>query len=230
MKKIKCLIVDDEPVAQRILEGYLADLSEFEVAGKCLNALVARDFLEKEEIDLMFLDLEMPKLKGFSFLKTLTDPPAVIITTAYRENAIEGFELEVLDYLLKPISFERFLKAINRYKRIHLSQKDQSENVDQINDFLYVKSDRKTVKLRKEDISFVEGMNNYVKIHCGEEVHTVYASMQNIQEELSQPFIRIHRSFIVNKNKVTAFTQEQIELEGKQFPIGNTYKDCIREL
>ena len=226
MDKIKCLIVDDEPIAQRILEGYLSDLPEFELTEKCPHALAARQVLSENKIDLMFLDLEMPKLKGFSFLKTLRNPPAVIITTAHREHALEGYELEVLDYLLKPISFERFLKSIDRYKKI-FSPEIKILNTPRDPVFLYVKSNRKTLKLRQDDILYIEGMSNYVKIHCEGLVHTVYSSLQNILNKLGPPFFRVHKSFIVNKNKITAFTGGHIEIGDKQVPIGSTYREVV---
>ncbi len=227
MSKIKCLIIDDEPVAQRILETYLLDLPHFELVGKCLNALVARQVLEEQKIDLMFLDLEMPKLKGFSFLKTLTNPPAVIITTAHREYALEGYELEVTDYLLKPVSFERFIKAINRFKKNHKHAVKQEQLPPSEAEFIYVRSNRKTLKLHQAEICFIEGMNNYIKIHCGEKMHIVYTSLQSILNELGDQFIRIHKSYIVNKNKISSFTNEQLEIAGKQLPIGSTYRDAI---
>lgn len=227
MKKFKCLIVDDEPVAQRIIEGYLADFQEFELVSKCLHALAARTILQKEPIDLMFLDLEMPKLKGLAFLKTLQNPPAVIITTAHREYALEGFELEVLDYLLKPIAFERFLKAINRFQKLHATNYSTLRPPAESLKFLYVKSNRKTVKINQQDIEYIEGMNNYVKIYCHQTVHIVYTSLQKLLTDLDVQFLRIHKSYIINKNKLKAFSQEQIEIGDKVLPIGNKYRGVI---
>lgn len=230
MNKIKCLIVDDEPVAQRILEGYLADLKDFELIDKCLNALVAREVLQQQSIDLLFLDLEMPKLKGFSFLKTLSNPPAVIITTAHREYAWEGFELGVVDYLLKPIQFERFLKAINRFQNNFTSPISIQEETPKKQPFIYVKSERKTVKLWLHQIQYIEGMNNYIKIFYNKKVHIVYTSLSRIMEELNNDFLRVHKSFIINKNHITAFSQEIIELEEKFIPVGLTFKVSLKEL
>lgn len=230
MKLFKCLIVDDEPVAQRILEGYLADFSEFELVDKCLHALAARTVLQQTTIDLMFLDLEMPKLKGLAFLKTLQNPPAVIITTAHREYALEGFELEVLDYLLKPISFERFLKAINRFQKIHTNGNTlSSEPILETTEFLYVKSNRKTLKIPQHTIDYIEGMNNYIKIYCQQDMHIVYTSLQKILLDLGTSFLRIHKSYIINKHKIKAFNQEQIEVGAKQLPIGNKYRWVIEQ-
>ena len=230
MHKIRCLIVDDEPVAQRIIEGYLNDLPEFEVVGKCLNALDARILLQREQVDLMFLDLEMPKLKGFPFLKTLTNPPAIIITTAYREYALEGYEFEILDYLLKPISFERFLKAINRFKSKRENVKTTVGLSEKAFEYLYVKSERKTLKLRQEHILFIEGMNNYIQINTAKEKHLVYDSLANILTKLGTQFFRIHKSFIVNKDMVRAYNQEQLEIGDTFIPVGQKYKDIIKEI
>ena len=231
MKRFKCLIVDDEPIAQRIIEGYLADFQEFEIVDKCLHALTARTILQNTSIDLMFLDLEMPKLKGLAFLKTLQNPPAVIITTAHREYALESFELAVLDYLLKPISFERFLKAINRFQKLHspLNIPVMATTSTTTIEFLYVKSNRKTLKINQQAIDYIEGMNNYVKIYCQKEVHIVYTSLQKMHTDLGASFLRIHKSYIINKNKIRAFNQEQIEVAGRQLPIGNKYRQIIQE-
>lgn len=229
MNKFRCLIVDDEPIAQRIIEGYLADFQEFEVVDKCLHALAARTILQQESIDLMFLDLEMPKLKGLAFLKTIQNPPAVIITTAHREYALESFELEVLDYLLKPIAFERFLKAINRFQKLQLSTPPPIDTILNTTEFIYVKSNRKTLKINQQHIDYIEGMNNYVKIYCQQEVHIVYTSLQKILTDLTPQFLRIHKSYIINKHKIKAFNQEQIEVGTKQLPIGNTYRGIIEQ-
>lgn len=228
MDKIKCLIVDDEPIAQRILEGYLTDLNEFALVDKCLHALAAREVLLKEKIDLMFLDLEMPKLKGLAFLKTIENPPEVIITTAHREFALESYEFQALDYLLKPISFERFLKAVNRYKKGKYLSNNRNLPLSQVPSYLYVTSERKTLKLLQSDILYIEGMNNYIKIYIDGKKHIVYASLQDILKKLGNTFVRTHKSYIINKNKISAFTKEYIEIEGKQIPIGNAYRRIIQ--
>ncbi len=229
METVKCLIVDDEPVAQRILEDYLTGLNDFELVGKCLHALEARELLQQNRVDLMFLDLEMPRLKGFSFLKTLSDRPQVIITTAYREYAVEGYELEVLDYLLKPITFERFLKAIDRYQRGRaVSSGFVPQSLER--PYIHVKSNRKTIKLWLDQIRFIEGMNNYIKIAYGTQTHIVYSSLGKILEQLTDDFVRVHKSFVVNKNHITAFSQELIELEDQQIPVGATYRGILKVL
>ena len=230
MKRFKCLIVDDEPIAQRIIEGYLADFQEFEIVDKCLHALAARTILQNTTIDLMFLDLEMPKLKGLAFIKTLHNPPNIIITTAHREYALESFELEVLDYLLKPISFERFLKSINSFQKLHSPLNPPIvATTSNTPEFLYVKSNRKTLKINQQTIDYIEGMNNYVKIYCQKEAHIVYTSLQKMKHNLGTSFLRIHKSYIINKNKIKSFNQEQIEVANKQLPIGNKYRRIIEQ-
>ncbi len=226
MNKIKCLIVDDEAIAQRIIVKYLADLPEFEVVNTCLNALEAMTVLQEEEVDLMFLDIEMPKLKGLSFLKTLDHPPHVIITTAHREYALEGYELEILDYLLKPISFERFLKAINRFKKIYTPSKIQ-ENTKEAK-YLYVKSERKTLKLLQEEILYIEGMSNYIIIHIDGQSHIVYSSLTEILKKLSASFLRIHKSFVINRRFITSYNKEVVEVNKKSLPIGKSFKEVIQ--
>ena len=228
MHKIKCLVVDDEPVAQRIIISYLEELTDFSIESCCNNAIEARAVLLHKSIDLMFLDLEMPRLNGFDFLNIAQPCPPVIITTAYREFALTSYEFGVVDYLLKPISFDRFLKAIHRYHLLHHTASNHEANEGQF-EFLYVKSNRQTLKLRKSDIRFVEGMNNYVKIHTSN-THVVYTSLGKLARQLGPSFVQVHKSFIVNKEKVDTFSKEQISLEGHIIPIGGTYKHCIREL
>lgn len=228
MSKIKCLIVDDEPVAQRILAKYLSDLPEFEVVGTCLHAISALEVLQKQPIDLLFLDIEMPKIKGLAFLKTLQNPPHVIITTAHREYALDGFELEVIDYLLKPISFERFLKAINRFQRIQPVPLPRLSAEQSPRKILYVKSDRKTIKLYEEDIMYMEGMNNYIIIHHKDKPYIVYSSIGEMLDKLDDQFLRIHKSFVINTQYIVSFNQEMVEIGKKELPIGKTYKAVIQ--
>ena len=231
MHKVNCLIVDDEPIAQRIIANYLADLPDFVIEDTCLHAIEALSVLESKNIDLMFLDIEMPKLKGLSFLKTLKSPPHVIITTAHREYALEGFDLEVVDYLLKPISFERFIKAINRFKKIYELKDSSSINKPKISaDIIYVKSDRKTIKLSQSNIEYIESMNNYIIFHVADHRYIVYSSMTEMLNQLNSSFIKIHKSYVVNKEKVTAFTKEQVTLGQIELPIGKAYKAIMEKL
>jgi DNA-binding LytR/AlgR family response regulator len=224
MKTIRCIIVDDEPVARRILEGYLTELEDFDLVASCSNALEASEVLNQKDIDLMFLDIEMPKLKGLDFIRILPVAPTVIITTAHREFALDSFELEVLDYLLKPISFDRFFKACLRYKKMF-----GSAPKDQDRDFLYAKSNRKMAKIRITDILYIEGMSNYVRVICQNNTYTVYTSLSSLLEDLPEAFLRIHKSYIINKNKVAFFSKEQVEINKVQLPIGKTYQQEVAE-
>lgn len=228
MTKIKCLIVDDEPIAQRIIMGYLSELPDYEVVDTCLNAIEAMKILQEKKVDLMFLDIEMPKLKGLAFLKTLQNPPAVIITTAHREYALEGFELEVLDYLLKPISFERFFKSVNRYQKLHSMPSEPGLPDTPTGKYLYVKSDRKTLKILEDDIQYIEGMNNYLIIHIDGKSHIVYSSLSSFCMQLSDHFLRIHKSYLINRKFIQSYSKESVEINGKELPIGKTYKQVIQ--
>ena len=177
--KLKCLIVDDEPIAQNIVKGFVADTPRLELFAICDNALEALDILENNEVDILFLDIEMPKLSGLSFLKTLKKPPATIITTAYREFALEGFELSVVDYLLKPFSFERFLKAVNKVNSNINSEFDKI-GTNHILDYTYFKVDRKNVKVGYNEIFYIQGLSNYVKIHLQNEILVIYEKLLDL--------------------------------------------------
>ena len=231
MHSVQCLIVDDEPVARRIIEGYLQKFEDYALVASCENALMARSILQSQPIDLIFLDLEMPQLHGFSFLGMMDQRlPQVIITTAHRNYALQGYEFEVLDYLLKPISFERFSKAIARFDRHSrvISEDSVAKGQDEI--YLYIKVDRKVVKLLQGQILYIEGMSNYVRIYTTTEKYLVYMSLQDILKDLNADFIRVHKSYIVNRSKVHAFSREIIEVEGVQIPVGSTYKDVIHRI
>lgn len=231
MNNIRCLIVDDEVVAQRIIAKYLNDLNGFEIVARCANAMEAMKVLQEEKIDLMFLDIEMPKLKGLAFLKTLKNPPAVIITTAHRAYALEGYDLDVLDYLLKPIAFERFIQAVNKYKKHHHPPEVEKDKATPTgNETLYVKSDRKTIKIAIPEITHLEGMNNYVIIYTTKTKHIVYRSLTDLLNELPKDFIRIHKSYVVQTQKITSFTKEQVTLEEIELPIGRTYRAVVDRL
>lgn len=222
--KLKCLIVDDEPIAQNIVKGFILDTPKLELFAVCDNALEALNVLEKNRIDLLFLDIEMPKLSGLSFLKTLPAPPATIITTAYREFALEGFELSVVDYLLKPFSFERFLKAINK---VNIST-DADIGMPETNpstEYTYFKVDRKNVKVNYDDIFYIQGLSNYVKIHLKNDILVVYEKLLDLEKSLPRDeFVRIHKSYIVSLTKIKSYTSDSIEMADKELSIGNTYR------
>lgn len=217
----KCLIVDDEPIAQNIVKGFVQQTPQLELVGICDNAMEALKILRTRSIDLLFLDIEMPMLSGLSFLKTLPHAPATIITTAYREFAVEGFELNVVDYLLKPFSFERFLRAVNKLETpqpaIHKAPQGQ--------DYHYFKADRKQVKVFFDDILFIEGMSNYVRIHLKDRQLIVYQRLTDLEKTLpAQAFIRIHRSYIISLRNIEAYDQNKVEIAGRNLPIGATYR------
>jgi len=228
MNHIKCLIIDDEPLAQNVIENYLKEFSFIEVVAKCDNALTALDWMKKQKIDLIFLDISMPFIFGIDFIKTLKNPPAIILTTAYREYAVESYELNVLDYLLKPISFERFLKAINKLDN-QAAELVNPVHQDAENDvFIYVKSDKKNVRVLLKEILFIESVKDYIKIHLltGTSIIT-QMQISAIEQRLPESFLRIHRSFIVSKDKITAYTQHDLEIGKHQIPIGRSYKMIV---
>jgi two-component system LytT family response regulator len=227
MNQMKCLIIDDEPLAQDVIENYLKKCPFIELVAKCENALSALEWMKKQKVDLIFLDISMPFISGIDFIKTLQNPPAIIFTTAYREYAIESYELNVLDYLLKPISFERFLKAINKLEN------RVSETIKPINDesdhdlFIYVKSENKNVKILLRDILFIESLKDYIKIHTQGRTIITQVQISAIEQRLPDNFLRIHRSFIVAKDKITAYTQHDLEIGNHQIPIGRSYKMVV---
>lgn len=220
MSQITCLVIDDEPSAQKILEQYISDTPALALLETCNDALEARDFLDEQPADLLFLDINMPKLSGISFLKSMTDPPAVILTTAYDDYALEGYELDVVDYLLKPFSFERFLKAISKVEE-RLSVSKESNH-------LFVKVDNKTYRIDIEDIIYIEAMGDYVTIHTEERGFTTYQTLQNMERQLPNSFLRIHKSYIIALDKTDYLEGNRIVIEDKEFPVGGTYKEDVK--
>ncbi|MEP1097394.1 MAG: LytTR family DNA-binding domain-containing protein [Cyclobacteriaceae bacterium] len=220
-KKLKCLIVDDEPIAQEILEQYIGMMEGLQLIGKCKNAIEAHDVLQKGKIDLMLLDIEMPHITGLNFLANLTNPPKVIITTAYREYALEGFELNAVDYLLKPISLERFMRAIEKVQGKH----SLPEAVVPERAYIYLKADKKMVQVFLDDIQYIEGLSNYVKIHLNKKMIISYQKLSHLEKILPKnDFVRVHRSFIVSRLKVKSYTQGSVEVGVEEIPIGGSYK------
>jgi DNA-binding LytR/AlgR family response regulator len=225
---MKCIIVDDEPLAIEILEAYVARIDELELTGTFRNAIAAFSFIQQNPVDLIFLDIEMPKLSGIEFLKTLKNSPKVIITTAYRDYAIEGFELEVVDYLLKPIPFERFLKSVGKV----LARVD-TPAVPQVaqDSFIYFKVDKKMVKTRIADILYIESIKDYVKVRTAEKEIITQQKISYLDESLPrQQFLRIHRSFIVNLDRIDAYTATDVEINKFKVPIGRNYKADVMKI
>ncbi len=230
--KTKCLIVDDEPLARELMRNHIEKLDNFEIVAECSDAMKALEALRNHKVDLMFMDIQMPQITGIEFLKTLKHPPQVIITTAYREYAIEGFELDVVDYLLKPITFERFLKAVNKYFQVSAGNDPVVENSTNGNagedSFIYVKENKKVVKLFLCDILYIEGLSEYVKIYTAGKKIVTKASMANMEEKLADcDFLRIHKSYIVSLRKIEAFTSTTVEIAGKELPVGRSYKSRV---
>lgn len=221
-EKIKCLVVDDEPIARDILVVYISQLNNLKLAGTCINAIEANNFLQKESVDLILLDIEMPRVNGLNFLANLENPPKVIITTAYRDFALEGFELNAVDYLLKPISMERFMRAIG--KVTNAESKIQTDEAP----YIYLKADKKMVQIFFQDIRYIEGLSNYVKIHLTDKMIISYQKLSHLEKVLpKQDFIRIHRSFIVSRVKVNSYTSSFLEVGDTELPIGGNYKEEV---
>lgn len=218
--KLKCLIVDDEPIAQDILEGYLEPFDQVEIIAKCSNAIEATKVLHEQSIDLIFLDIEMPQVDGLSFIKNLENPPKVIITTAYREYALEGHELNVVDYLLKPISNERFLKSINRV----LIKPDK---ITDSKPYIYLKVDMKMIQVFLDEIKYIQGLSNYVRVFCDERTLITYQKISHLEEVLPEQFKRSHRSYIVNLHKVSSYTSQNLEIGNTVIPVGGNYRESL---
>ena len=232
--KTRCVVIDDEPLAIELIENHIAQLEHLEVVGTFKNVLQAFDFIKRQPIDLLFLDIQMPMLNGIDFLRSASIAPKVILTTAYREYALEGYELNVVDYLLKPITFERFLKAVDKYYVLQTSRSPQTFAEDTgivEKNFIYVKADKKHIKLCFDDILYVESMKDYIKIRTSQETIIVKEKISEFQKLLPEYcFIRVHRSYLVNTNKITAYTQYDVEINNLEIPIGGMYKQNVLNL
>lgn len=232
---IRTIIVDDEPLALDILESYIAKVPEIELVARCTNALEANAIIKSERVDLMLLDIQMPQISGVEFLKTLPNPPAVILTTAYPDYALEGYELNIIDFLLKPISFDRFVKAVNKAGEKLKRHSPENVKSDLQEDFFFIKADKKLVKVNFDDIIYIEGLKDYVIIRCEQNRIITLQTMKSLEDRLpSAMFKRVHRSFIVNLNKITALDGSILEViekgQTKILPIGKNYKDELLEL
>lgn len=236
-KKINCLVIDDEPPARDVLKKYIAEVELLHLAGECSNAVETLSFLQNNQVELLFLDIKMPHILGTSFLRTLKNPPKVIFTTAYRKYALEGFDLNAVDFLLKPISFERFLQAVNKIMqldiRVSINSSMAAETLpDQSHPFLYFRSDRKMVKVFLEDILFIESLKDYIKVVTVNKVIVSKQSISSLEEMLPKDsFIRAHRSYIIAMNKIDSYNTESIQIGKKEIPIGRLFKhDVNRKL
>ena len=236
---LNVIIVDDEPLAQDVLETYVEKLPELNLVQKCNNALEANEALKNHDIDLMFLDIQMPQLTGIDFLKTLSKPPLVIFTTAYDNYALEGFELNALDYLLKPISLERFMKAVNKAIDQHELQQKESPagggSSEESVEYIFVKADKKLVKINYDEILYIEGLKDYVIIRMDKGRVITLQTMKSLEEKLpADLFKRIHRSYIVSLGKINAIIGNMVEVieknQPKHLPIGKNYRDELLKI
>ena len=228
--KVTCMIVDDEPMAREIISSFVGKIHNLELVATCKNVSEAFSVLQKESIQLIFLDINMPEISGLSLAKSIQHKSQVIFTTAYREYAIEGFDLQAVDYLLKPISFDRFLKAVQKYFDLHASKEIiKQEIVSEAKETsIFVRSDRKMVKVRFKEINYIESLSDYVKIFTDKETIMTRETISNIESKLpSNEFLRTHRSYIVSMPKIDSFTNEFLELDKKAIPISRSYKENV---
>jgi DNA-binding LytR/AlgR family response regulator len=236
--KIRCIVVDDEALARKYLKDYISKVPFLEFVGDFNSPLKAYDLLEKGKIDLMFLDIQMPEITGLDFLRSLDRKPFVILTTAYKEYALEGYELDISDYLLKPFSFNRFLKAVTKVNTAMLAKDKQDVSSSDYNqtdfhdDYIIIRADRKYYKINYDDLIFIEGQKAYVTFHSeGKKNVTALASLKELEEKLPEnKFIRIHKSYIVSVKKIDALEGNMIEISGEKLPVGKSFKPKVSEL
>jgi DNA-binding LytR/AlgR family response regulator len=230
--KLNCLIVDDEPLAIKVLEAHILNIPSLAITGTCNNAFAAMDFLKQGKTDLMFLDIQMPKLMGHEFFRTLRTPPKVIFTTAYREYALEAFDLDAVDYLLKPITLERLVKAINKVSNTVVAEPKEEDSIVDNEGFVYFRAERKMVKVKYSDIIYVESVKDYIRIvRAKDKPLLVKQSISSLEELLpSNLFLRIHRSYIVALTKIVAFTNHDVEIGGMEIPIGRLYAHQLSKI
>ncbi len=224
---MKCIVVDDEPIAREILENHLQKIDAITVVASCKNAIEAFNEINANKIDLIFLDINMPEISGLSFAKAINKNINVIFTTAYREYAVDGFNLQAIDYLLKPISFERLLQAVNKFLGENMSFKVENTSViiQEKSNFIFVRSDRKMIKINFSEINYIESFSDYIKIHLSDKIIITRETITNIEAKLPKnDFMRIHRSYIVSISKINSFTNEFIEIKNKAIPISRSYK------
>lgn len=229
--KVRCLLVDDEPPALKVLVSHISNINGFEIVGQCKNAIEALEILQTKTIDLIFLDIKMPKILGTDFLRTLSHPPKVIFVTAYDHYAVEGYDLDTVDYLVKPVSFERFLKAVIKVKRLvdNETTKKTEENIPNPEAFVYLKVDKHMQKVLINDIEYIEGWKHYIKVFLAGGRHLlVKESITAIENLLSEhKFLRVHRSYIVSLNKISGYSNTSLQLGSTEVPVGRLYKQNV---
>jgi DNA-binding LytR/AlgR family response regulator len=225
--EIKAIIIDDEPLARNVIREYAKKIPSLNIVGECEDAICAHQLLQNNMVDLLFLDINMPKLTGIEFLKTLKNPPLVIFTTAYSEYAMDGFELNVTDYLKKPFSFERFCKAYFRAEELLLLKQsaNKSEHAEKTNDFLFIKSDKKTIKVNISELYYIEGLGDYIKLYFSDKKLVTNLSMKKIENLLpSGQFYRIHKSFIISLDKIESIEGNMVKINNIKLPVGNSFR------
>ncbi len=229
---IRCIVVDDEPLAIRVLEKHIMKVPDLELVATFDNAIDAGHFLQDTPIDLLFLDIQMPVVTGIDFIKNTSIQPKVILTTAYREYALEGYELDIIDYLLKPISFLRFYKSINKFRALNAttaSTNIKSPEIEITSDHIFVNSNKKMIRIAFSDMLFIDSIKDYVRIHTTNETIITKDKISSFVEKLPSTFLRVHRSYIVNSKKIAALTAKDIVLVGgMEIPIGASYKEIIK--
>jgi two-component system LytT family response regulator len=234
MSKIKCIIIEDEPLAVKVLSDYISQIPYLELSATFRDALLATDYLRQNSTDLIFLDIHLPRLKGMAFLKTLASPPAIVITTAYHQYAVEGFNLNVTDYLLKPFEFERFLTAVTKVRTVRSPLPPPTGHAVQnpdTRDFIFITVQKRKVKILFSDIVFIESQREYIRITTTRDEYISKMSTHEI-ETLLPPhlFLRVHRSYIVAIRRIESYTAEKIEINGTSIPIGKGYRDSMENL
>ena len=228
-KSINCIIVDDEPMAREILQRHLQKIDLVTIVKVCKNATEAFNAVSSQQVDLIFLDINMPEISGLSFAKSINKKIKIIFTTAYREYAVDGFDLQAVDYLLKPISFERLAQAIDKFESNRITIKNElTVEAEEKNDFIFVRSDRKMVKINFDEIKYIESLSDYIKIHLNDKTIITRETISNIEVKLPKhQFLRIHRSYIISISKIESFTNEFVEIDNKALPISRSYKTSV---
>ena len=229
---IKCLAVDDEPLALQLLADNISRIPFLELVASCDDAFAANKIMQEQSIDLIFIDIQMPGITGLQFIQSLVKKPMVIVVTAYKQYALDGFALDVVDYLMKPVSLDRFMKACNKAKDLYeLKQSAAQSNLPK-QDYMFVNVGYSLMKINFNDITYVEGLKDYIQIHTSisPKAAVVRSSMKNIEEELPEHFERIHKSFIININKVTAIRKNALFIEDKELPVSDSYRQVIEKL
>ena len=232
MKKLLCIVIEDEPLSQDILSKFISDTPQLELSGICGDALSASSLLRTSRADLIFLDINLPVMSGLSFLRSLSRPPMVIFTTAYPEYAVEGFEADAVDYLVKPFSFERFLKAVNkacdRMNVILSKSSPQTVNPQETTGFIILRADKKVYKVNYPDIHYLESTGDYIKVYTADKCLVVHETFKNIIEQLpTELFIRVHKSFIVPLGRIKFIEGNQVSIDGKMIPVGMVFRDGL---